>query len=160
MAAKFCGLDPKHFDNADNVTKSEFLVDMYSDVINSQTTIVEELHSFKDMYKEIMSTSSRVKSSVSEKLTINSVLKFMIANDMCSIYPNLSRLYHIFLTLPISSAVAEQPFSRFKLLKSYLRSTMGEDRLSGLALLHIERQLATEVDYNKVVDNYARMKFR
>uniref|UniRef100_A0A452GX58 DUF4371 domain-containing protein n=1 Tax=Gopherus agassizii TaxID=38772 RepID=A0A452GX58_9SAUR len=160
VADKFSGLDPKHFDNVNNVNKLEFLADMYSDVIDSQTTIVEEFLSFKDMYKEIMSTSSRVKSSVDERLTINSVLKFMIANDMCSIYPNLSRLYHIFLTLPISSAVAERPFSRLKLIKSYLRSTMGEDRLSGLALLSIERQLATEVDYNKVIDNFARMKFR
>ncbi|XP_065420419.1 zinc finger MYM-type protein 1-like isoform X3 [Chrysemys picta bellii] len=160
VAAKFSGLDPKHFDNADNVKKLEFLADMYSDVIDSQTKIVEEFLSFKDMYKEIMSTSDRLKSSVDERPTINSVLKFMIANDMCCIYPNLSRLYHIFLTLPISSAVAERPFRRLKLIKSYLRSTMGEDRLSRLALLSIERQLATEVDYNKVIDNFARMKLR
>ncbi|XP_050777078.1 zinc finger MYM-type protein 1-like isoform X3 [Gopherus flavomarginatus] len=160
VAAKFSGLDPKHFDNADNVNKLEFLADRYSDVIDSQTAIVEEFLSFKDMYKDIMITSGRVKSGVDENLTINSVLKFMIANDMCSIYPNLSRLYHIFLTLPISSAVAERPFSRLKLIKSYLRSTMSEDRLSRLALLAIERQLATEVDYNKVIDNFARMKLR
>ena len=73
------------------------------------------------MFKEIM--SSKTNSSV-EKLTINNVLKFMRANDMCSIYPNLSTLYHIFLTLPISSAGAERSFSRLKLIKSYLRSTM------------------------------------
>uniref|UniRef100_A0A452HN90 HAT C-terminal dimerisation domain-containing protein n=1 Tax=Gopherus agassizii TaxID=38772 RepID=A0A452HN90_9SAUR len=160
VAAKFSGLDPKHFDNADNVNKLEFLADRYSDVIDSQTAIVEEFLSFKDMYKDIMITSGRVKSGVDENLTINSVLKFMIANDMCSIYPNLSRLYHIFLTLPISSAVVERPFSRLKLIKSYLHSTMSEDRLSRLALLAIERQLATEVDYNKVIDNFARMKLR
>ncbi|KAM9119888.1 zinc finger MYM-type protein 1-like isoform 2-T2 [Pangshura tecta] len=160
VAAKFSGLDPKHFDNADNVNKLKFLADMYSDVIDSQTAIVEEFLSFKDMYKDIMITSGRVKSSVDENLTINSVLKFMIANDMCSIYPNLSRLYHIFLTLPISSAVVDRPFSRLKLIKSYLCSTMSEDRLSRLALLAIERQLATEVDYNKVIDNFARMKLR
>lgn len=159
VASKFSVLDPKHFDSADNVNKLEFLADTYSDVIDSQTEIVQEFLSFKDMYKEIMSTRSKANSSV-EKLTINNVLKFMIANDMCSIYPNLSTLYHIFLTLPITSAVAERSFSRLKQIKSYLRSTMGEDRLSGLALLSIERELATEVDYNKVIDYFARMKPR
>ena len=118
---------------------------------------MQEFHSFKDMFKEIM--SSKTNSSV-EKLTINNVLKFMRANDMCSIYPNLSTLYHIFLTLPISSAGAERSFSRLKLIKSYLRSTMTEERLSGLALLSIERQFATELDYDKEMDYLAKMKPR
>ena len=82
----------------------------------------------------------------------------MVTNDMCSIYPNLSTLYQLFLTLPISSAVAERSFSRLKLIKTYVCSTMGEDRLSGLALISIERQLASGVDYNRVINYFARMK--
>ena len=92
------------------------------------------------------------------KLTINNVLKFMRANDMCSIYPSLSTLYHIFLTLPISSASVQRSLSRLKLIKSYLRSTMTENRLSGLAFLSIERQFATELDYDKVMDYFSKMK--
>ena len=84
----------------------------------------------------------------------------MIANDMCSIFPGLFTMYRIFLTLPINSAGAERSFSRLKLIKSYVRSTIGEDRLSGLALITIERQFASEVDYNEVIDNFARMKPR
>ena len=65
--------------------------------------------SFQDMYKEITNIINKDKSSSVEveEMTINNVLKFMIANDMCSIYPNLSTLYRIFLTLPINSAGAE-----------------------------------------------------
>jgi hypothetical protein len=47
-----------------------------------------------------------------------------------------------------------------KLIKSYVRSTMGENRLSGLALSAIERQFASEVDYNEVIDTFAKMKPR
>ena len=160
VASKFSCLDPKHFKKTlveDNGNKLECLADTYSDAIDSKTEIVQEFHSFKDMFKEIM--SSKTNSSV-EKLTINNVLKVMRANDMCSIYPNLSTLYHIFLTLPISSAGAERSFSRLKLIKSYLRSTMTEERLSGLALLSIERQFATDLDYDKVMDYFAKMKPR
>ena len=161
LASKFSCLDPKHFKKTldeDNVNKLECLADTYSDAIDSKTEIVQEFHSFKDMFKEIM--SSKTNSSV-EKLTINNVLKFMRANDMCSIYPNLSTLYHIFLTLPISSAGAERSFSRrLKLIKSYLRSTMTEERLSGLAFLSIQRKFATELDYDKVMDYFAKMKPR
>jgi len=62
------------------------------------------------------------------------MLKFMIENDMISSYPNLSTLYKIYYTLPISSATAERSFSRLKLIKTYLRSTIAEDRLSNLAV--------------------------
>ena len=111
VASKFSCLDPKHFNNAldaDNVNKLECLADTYSVAIDSKTEIVQEFHSFKDNFKEIMSTKTN---SSDEKMTINNVLKFMHANDMCSIYPNLSILYHIFLTLPISSWVRNDPLA-------------------------------------------------
>lgn len=88
------------------------------------------------------------------------ILKFMIANDMCDIYPNLVTLYKLYLTIPISSAAAERSFSRLKLIKSYLRSTMSEDRLSGLAIINIERDLAKKVNFNTVIDTFAKMKQR
>ena len=84
----------------------------------------------------------------------------MIANDMCDIYPNLVTLYKLYLTIPISSAAAERSFSRLKLIKSYLRSTMSEDRLSGLAIINIERDLSKKVNFNTVIDTFAKMKQR
>ena len=47
-----------------------------------------------------------------------------------------------------------------KLIKSYLRSTMTKERLSGLAFLSIERQFATELYYDIVLDYFAKMKPR
>ena len=88
VASKFSCLDPKHFSNADSVTKLEALADMYSDVIESRTETVQEFLSFADMYKEIISIGNLENSSI-EEMTINSVLTFMISNDVCSIYPSL-----------------------------------------------------------------------
>ena len=42
------------------------------------------------------------------------------------------------LTIPVLVASAKRIFSKLKLLKSYLRSTMSQQRLIGLALLSIE----------------------
>ena len=78
----------------------------------------------------------------------------------CDIYPNLTVLYKLYLTIPVSSAAAERSFSRLKLIKSYLRTTMKQDRLSGLALLSIERQLTKELDYDKVIDTFSNVKTR
>jgi len=42
------------------------------------------------------------------------------------IYPNLSKLFRIFCTLPVSTATPERMFSCLKRLKTYLRNTMKE----------------------------------
>ena len=52
-------------------------------------------------------------------------------------YPNLKILLKIFSTLPVSTSTVERTFSVLKLLKSYLRSTMSENRLNGLAMMQI-----------------------
>ena len=43
------------------------------------------------------------------------------------------------LTIPVSVASAERSFSKLKLKKSYLRSTISQQRLNGLVLLSIEK---------------------
>ena len=53
---------------------------------------MQEFLSSQDTYKEITNNINRDNSSSVEveEMTMNNVLKFMIANDMCSTYPNLS----------------------------------------------------------------------
>lgn len=66
----------------------------------------------------------------------------------------------IFLTLPVSVASAERSFSKLKLIKNYLRSTMSQHRLSSLAILAIERVRAKIIDINYVIDQFAKAKAR
>ena len=66
----------------------------------------------------------------------------------------------MFLTIPVTTAKAERPFSKFKVIKNYLLSTMALERLSSLSLLSIENQRARRIDFNKVIDKFASMKSR
>ena len=61
-----------------------------------------------------------------------------------------------------TSAVIERSKCQIKHIKSLLLSTMDEARLSTLALFPIERELAieAEVDYDKIIERFARMKLR
>ena len=43
----------------------------------------------------------------------------------------------VLLTIPVASVSAEMPFSVLRRLKTYVRSTMKNDRLSSLGLMHI-----------------------
>ena len=74
------------------------------------------------------------------------------------IYPNINRLLRILSTLPVSTATSERSFSTMKRLKTYLRSTMTESRLTSLALLAIHRERPVNVE--KVIDTLARYSRR
>ena len=50
-------------------------------------------------------------------------------------FPNACIAFRILLTIPVTIASAEISFSKLKLIKSYLRLTMLQERLSELAIL-------------------------
>ena len=69
-------------------------------------------------------------------------------------FPNIKTLLLILCTLPVTSCSSERSFSGLKRIKTALRSTMGDERLTALSLLHLHRDIG--VDINEVVDEFAR----
>lgn len=70
-------------------------------------------------------------------------------------FPNAIVAYRILLTIPVTVATAEKSFSKLKLLKSYMRSTMSQERLNGLAMIAIENDILKIVDYEELINNFA-----
>ena len=65
----------------------------------------------------------------------------------------------ITLTLPATSCTVERSFSTMRRVKTWLRSTMSDKRLSGLCMLSVHRDKVnsqkTEL-MNRVIDNFGR----
>ena len=55
----------------------------------------------------------------------------------------------------ITYSTWEKTFSSLKRIKTYLRPTMGDKRLSSLAVLPIERYLFSDIQMSDVLDNFA-----
>ena len=62
--------------------------------------------------------------------------------------------------MAVSVAGCERSFSKMKLIMTYLRSTMTESRLTNLAILSIERETVEQVDFTKVIENFAAVRAR
>ncbi|KAK2362136.1 zinc finger MYM-type protein [Trifolium repens] len=75
-------------------------------------------------------------------------------------FPNTFIAYRILLTIPVTVASAERSFSKLKLLKSYLRSTMLQERLNGLVMIAIENDLLENIQYEELVDEFASKNAR
>ena len=98
------------------------LCKIYKHDINLDEAILE-YYAFKDLYASIHS-------SLFSELQLKKVQPFLTEKRMASGLPNLSKIYKIYLTLPVRIATAERSFSRLKLIKNYLRLTMTNKRTS------------------------------
>lgn len=87
---------------------------------------------------------------ISDK-SINNSLE---ALDVCNAnaFPNVHKILLVMAVLPVTTSSNERSFSTLRRLKNYMRSTMSENRLNGLASLNIHRDI--EVDVNLVLDDF------
>ncbi|XP_078494004.1 52 kDa repressor of the inhibitor of the protein kinase-like [Ciona intestinalis] len=72
--------------------------------------------------------------------------------------PNVKILLQIFWTLPVTTASAERSFSQLRRLKTYLRNTTKEERLTSLALMNAHRDVPLPTD--EIVRIFAETKYR
>src|SRR6218665_2471187 len=66
--------------------------------------------------------------------TLSSDLSLAKVGNM---FPNIKTIFELLLTLPVGSCSCEHLFSAMQRLKTWQRSTMGESRSNGLALMNI-----------------------
>ena len=74
------------------------------------------------------------------------------------VFPLIFDLFKLYFTIPMNSASCERSFSCLRWLKTYCRSTTGQERLSSLALLAIEREV--QIDHDKVIKEFNIEKHR
>ncbi|XP_038062619.1 zinc finger MYM-type protein 1-like [Patiria miniata] len=67
----------------------------------------------------------------------------------------LYRLSKIAAIIPVTSASCERSFSAMKLIKTYLRNSMGNERLGDLGMLYIERRRTEKLNMDEFVDKFA-----
>ena len=87
------------------------------------------------------------------KWRVNDVLQ-----EVCLLkeaFPTLVKLLQIALTIAVSTSQCERSFSALKRIKTFLCSTMPEQRLTDLALLSIEKQLSQTLPLDDVIDRFA-----
>ena len=81
-------------------------------------------------------------------------------SESSSSFPDIITACFLYLTLPVTVASAERSFSKLKLIKTFLRSTMSQVRPSSLAILSIDSRRLEDADTDKIIDSFADNKAR
>ena len=84
--------------------------------------------------------------------------KILSKERMENSFPNVFNLICLCLVFALSSNSSERSFSPLRLIKSYLRSTMKQDRLSALAIIRLNKDII--IDVEKILDDFGKAKKR
>ncbi|KAL0162330.1 hypothetical protein M9458_041726 [Cirrhinus mrigala] len=133
-ASRLLGLIPSIQCNSDVTVDVSEAVQLYQNDLPSPELIDQELKRWKLRWRN--------KSSEERPTSCAAAIKEC---DVL-IYPNVFKLLKIACTLPVTSYECERSNSTLRRLNTFMRSSMGEDRLSSLALIHTHYDMAVNLD--------------
>ena len=87
------------------------------------------------------------------KDTLPSLLEELFPHTDHFSFPNILTALRIFGTIPVTTCTCERSISTLRRLKTFMRSTMGQNRLTSLALMNVHREVKLDVD--KIIDRFA-----
>ena len=67
-----------------------------------------------------------------------------------SMCPELHALLKLYVTIPVTTSIAERTFSTMRRIKTYLRSTMTQERLNHSFILNAHKPRVTELDLKHI----------
>lgn len=157
---------------AHHVERFGFLLDLKS-LLQDQLTeeykhkLMKDCLDFATFYNELSARAlfddvMDAKVIFRSKLLPETPLDFLkiLAKFGKDVFTNLQIAIQLLLTLSTSVASCERSFSKLKLIKNYLRTTMSQDRLNALAILSVECEIADQVDMDEIICEFARQKAR
>ena len=141
--------------NAEDITEDEFLkrcMDLEKLLSCNELKDV----SGTDLFKEMKHLQNHYKGNCSPR----NILDFICSNNLNAALGNLFVSLRILLTLLVFVATAARSFFKMNVIKTYIRSTMAQDRLDGLAMLSLEQAIAKELDFEDMIKSFAIVKAR
>ncbi|XP_047141129.1 uncharacterized protein LOC124816135 [Hydra vulgaris] len=121
-------LDNRSLSSEEVVAKTKALIQLYPSDLEDEFT--DEFLLFSQMFSDG-----------------KSVFKLQIDNKLVASFPNVNITFRIYLFILGTNSEGERSFSKLKLIKNYLRLTMGQAQLSSLALLSIENEVMREMTF-------------
>ncbi len=122
-----------------------------------EAVLPDELIIFKEFVKSQQSTKFIGANDITE-LKMYQMLSQESA--LAEVFPNVHIMLRIYLCMPVSNCSCERSFSKLKLIKNELRSSLSTDRLNALSLLSIEHEIVRITDFKDVIREFAIRKTR
>ncbi|XP_013788300.1 zinc finger protein 862-like [Limulus polyphemus] len=114
-------------------------------------------------YNELLNECKQFKHYIvhdEEYKTLPDVYRKLIPDKLKSVFPNVEIALKIFICMMVTNCTRECSFSRLKLTKYHLRSTMGQQGLNLLFLVCIESDILKNIDFQPIIKQFSAIKCR
>ena len=120
-----------------------------------ETCLSMELIQFAEFIKLFIDNVA-LESTVSKE---QQFYKLLWEKEVRCTFPNVDVLLRIYLVLMISNCSGERSFSKLKLIKNRLRTSLGQEKLNQLTIMNIE-YVMREIDFEHIVADFSKRKAR
>lgn len=134
------------------------------------STIHEEATKLYNYYAEDLEDSFAIecvhfrqflnKTISEDKLKLFDLCTLIRDQNLLSVFPNIDIALRISLCMAATNCSAKRSFSALKRIKTYLRSSLEEERVNSLAMLVIEAELMMSIKYDNIIEDFANRKSR
>ncbi|CAD6239064.1 unnamed protein product [Miscanthus lutarioriparius] len=87
---------------------------------------------------------------------LGKVAEIMVKNNMHTSYKLVYRLIKLTLILPVATVLVERIFSAMSIIKTDLRSKMGDEWLNDLMICYNENEIFRKIDNEKIIKTVSR----
>lgn len=86
--------------------------------------------------------------------------RIIVENDLHSTFANAEIALRIYLSMMVTNCSGERSFSKMKIIKNRLRTTMSQDRLANLTLLSLENDILRDLPFESLITTFSHKKSR
>ena len=113
-----------------------------------------------DLVEELVQFRMLVGDMQDQGTSAQALLQVLRMRNLLPVFPNVGIALRLYLTLPVTNASGERSFSKLGLVKSRLRSTMGQCRFNHLTLMSLESDILRSLDFSSLIDDFSTRKAR
>jgi hypothetical protein len=85
---------------------------------------------------------------------IQDIVNVFNTSAVCDMLPEMFKVIKIFLTISVTTCIAERSFSLLRRLKTFLRSTVGQARMNHVAILSCYREATDTIDLQTIYTEF------
>lgn len=144
-----------------SIFTKNFPTDGIESLVKNLYCSIFDIEQLQNELKEIYSDSKYY----GDCKSILNLLLFFNNSGLNRVFSEVTKLIKLSLTIPYSTSHTESSFSTLKRIKFYTRNCISDERLSGLAMISINKDLVTEMQithdwYDKIIDKFSNMENR
>lgn len=140
---------------------ARFLKSLEAFAVGESTNVAQIINFYGDDFEEDALVSDRdmflnLTSRSNVKISnLREIVNFLRKNEWSmGLIPDYVKFIKLLMTIPGSSCTNERSFSTLRRLKNYLRTTMLQDRLNHVAILHIYSDITDKLDMEVLMDEF------